>query len=114
MIWFRGEVVPDEAVRISALDRTFEHGLGLFETFRTWNGRPTLLPRHLERMRRSARELGLVLDPADLPDDRAVTQLIAEAARTAPRPLEDSPVADRAFRWPGGRRAGNRRHPPSG
>ena len=40
MIWFRGEVVPDEALRISVLDRTFEHGLGLFETFRTWNGHP--------------------------------------------------------------------------
>ena len=47
MIWTRGEIIPDEALRISVLDRTFEHGLGLFETFRTWNGHPTLLDRHL-------------------------------------------------------------------
>lgn len=75
MIWFRGEVVPDGAVRIVALDRTFEHGLGLFETFRTWDGHPTLLSRHLDRMRRSARELGLTLNPDDLPDERAVEAL---------------------------------------
>ena len=43
MIWVKGRLVPDEELRISVLDRTFEHGLGLFETFRTWNGHPTLL-----------------------------------------------------------------------
>jgi branched-subunit amino acid aminotransferase/4-amino-4-deoxychorismate lyase len=89
MIWFRGEVVPDEAVRIDALDRTFEHGLGLFETFRTWNGHPTLLCRHLERMLRSARDLGLVLDPDELPDERAVARLVDELARMEPRPPGD-------------------------
>lgn len=75
MIWTRGEIVDDHALRIAATDRTFEHGLGLFETLRTWGGYPTLLDRHLERMRRSADELGLVLDPADLPDAFAVDQL---------------------------------------
>lgn len=73
MIWSRGAVVDE--LRIDARDRTFEHGLGLFETFRTWGGRPTLLVRHLERMRRSARELGLRLDPDDLPDEAAVRAL---------------------------------------
>ena len=38
MIWVKGEIVADEALTISALDRTFEHGLGLFETLRTWGG----------------------------------------------------------------------------
>jgi branched-subunit amino acid aminotransferase/4-amino-4-deoxychorismate lyase len=57
------------------LDRTFEHGLGLFETFRTWNGHATLLGRHLERMCRSAGALGLDLDPSDLPDTSAVQRL---------------------------------------
>ena len=75
MIWFRGEIVPDEAVKIGALDRTSEQGLGLFETFRTWNGHPTLLGRHLARMRSSARELGLTVDPGDWPDEAAVREL---------------------------------------
>src|SRR5271166_3903504 len=77
MIWAWGELVADDALMVSALDRTFEHGLGLFETFRTWNGHPTLLDRHLERMERSAGELGLALDPKQLPDARAVEELIA-------------------------------------
>lgn len=62
MIWTRGEIVADDALKVSVLDRTFEHGLGLFETLRTWNGRPTLLSRHLDRLRRSAGELGLPVD----------------------------------------------------
>jgi branched-subunit amino acid aminotransferase/4-amino-4-deoxychorismate lyase len=82
LIWHRGEIVPDDALRVSVLDRTFEHGLGLFETLRTWNGEPTLLSLHVERMQRSARELGLTVDPAQLPDAKAVYHLI-EASRTS-------------------------------
>ena len=40
MIWVRGRIVPDDALAISVLDRTFEHGLGLFETLRTWEASP--------------------------------------------------------------------------
>ena len=76
MIWVGGRVVPDEALKVSVLDRTFEHGLGLFETLRTWNGRAPLLDRHLARMARSARELGLPYDSVMPPDDNAVSDLI--------------------------------------
>ncbi len=76
MIWVRGQLVADDALQVSVLDRTFEHGLGLFETFRTWNRHPTLLPRHLRRLRRSAAELDLALDPASLPDSQAVRDLL--------------------------------------
>jgi branched-chain amino acid aminotransferase len=75
MIWSRGEVIPDDALRISVLDRTFEHGLGLFETFRTWRGHATLLKRHLDRMGRSAGALGLHLDPNEGPDASDVLRL---------------------------------------
>jgi branched-chain amino acid aminotransferase len=80
MIWVEGEIVPDDALRISVLDRTFEHGLGLFETLRTWNGHPTLLRRHMERLERSARALGLFVESRQLPDAQAVSQLIASSA----------------------------------
>jgi len=76
MIWVRGELVPDEALTISVLDRTFEHGLGLFETFRTWNGHATLLPGHLARLRSSSQSLGIPLEPAWLPDEAAVRSLL--------------------------------------
>lgn len=76
MIWFRGKLVEDGAVRIDALDRTFEHGLGLFETFRTWGGHATLLGRHRERMCRSAGALGLRLAAGDWPDEGDVRRLL--------------------------------------
>jgi branched-chain amino acid aminotransferase len=76
MIWFRGTLLDDDSLKLSVLDRTFEHGLGLFETLRTWNGHPTLLGRHLERLTHSARQLGLPLDPRSLPDPAAVKALL--------------------------------------
>lgn len=76
MIWVRGEVVPDDSLSISVLDRTFEHGLGLFETFRTWNRHATLLPRHLVRLSRSAKDLDIPLDPKSVPDLAAVDALL--------------------------------------
>jgi branched-subunit amino acid aminotransferase/4-amino-4-deoxychorismate lyase len=81
MIWVRGQILADDALQISVLDRTFEHGLGLFETCRTWNSHPTLLPRHLRRLRRSAAELDLALDPANLPDSQAVRDLLIADGR---------------------------------
>ncbi|WP_346768767.1 aminotransferase class IV [Paenibacillus sp. HB172176] len=48
-----------EAV-ISVYDHGFLYGLGLFETFRTYGGgRPFLLERHLDRLRRGCAELGI-------------------------------------------------------
>src|SRR5690242_10680759 len=76
MIWVRGTIVPDEALTISALDRTFEHGLGLFETLRTWCGRPVLLERHLNRLKESAGMLLLQRHGLALPDANAVAALI--------------------------------------
>jgi branched-subunit amino acid aminotransferase/4-amino-4-deoxychorismate lyase len=77
MIWYRGQIIPDDGLRVDWRDRTFEHGLGLFETLRTWNGWPSLLDRHLERLARSARQLELPLNEAGLPDARSVLDLIA-------------------------------------
>ncbi len=76
MIWVAGKILPDDGLTINAADRTFEHGLGLFETLRTWGGRATLLDRHLARMLRSARELKLPIDAATLPDPDAVRALL--------------------------------------
>ena len=76
MIWVGGRVVPDDALKVSVLDRTFEHGLGLFETLRTYQRRARLLDRHLARLDRSARELKLPINSVELPDAAAVTALL--------------------------------------
>jgi branched-subunit amino acid aminotransferase/4-amino-4-deoxychorismate lyase len=84
MIWVRGQIVAEEAVQISVRDRVFEHGLGLFETFRTWNGHPTLMARHVARLERSASDLGLPLEPGQLPDARDLADLIAASRGAVP------------------------------
>jgi branched-subunit amino acid aminotransferase/4-amino-4-deoxychorismate lyase len=76
MIWIGGRIVPDEAMTIPAADRVCEHGIGLFETLRTWDGVAKLLPRHRARMIRSAADLGLPLVPTALPDPEAVARLL--------------------------------------
>ncbi|WP_435016876.1 aminotransferase class IV [Tundrisphaera sp. TA3] len=87
MIWSGGRILPDEALAIPCTDRTFEHGLGLFETARTWGGRPCLLEAHRARMLRSARELGMPIDPAAFPDARAVADLLAAEGQAGDRML---------------------------
>lgn len=48
-------LVSAARARIAALDRGFLYGDGLFETVRTYQGRPFALDRHLRRLARSAR-----------------------------------------------------------
>ena len=48
-----GLVAPDEA-RVSVFDRGFLFGDSVFETIRTYGGKPFALMEHLQRLRRSA------------------------------------------------------------
>lgn len=75
MIWVGGAVVPDDALKISVTDRTFEHGLGLFETLRTWQGLAPTLGWHFARMYGSAQKLGIEF-PRSFPDEGAVKALL--------------------------------------
>jgi branched-subunit amino acid aminotransferase/4-amino-4-deoxychorismate lyase len=76
MIWHDGKIVDPDDVRVGLDDRIFEHGLGLFETLRTYNGQARLLPKHLARLKASAYELGLPLDRVKLPGLDAVADLL--------------------------------------
>ncbi len=87
MIWSQGKIFDDHWLAIPISDRTFEHGLGLFETLRTWGGRPTLLERHKARMLRSASELNLPIDPSSLPDEEDVRRLLEAEGTTGDRML---------------------------
>lgn len=53
-----GNVVPAEQARVSVLDNGFTFGDAVYETLRTYAGRPFHLDRHLERLRASAARLG--------------------------------------------------------
>jgi branched-subunit amino acid aminotransferase/4-amino-4-deoxychorismate lyase len=77
-VWCGGQLLDDDAPLVAASDRVLEHGVGLFETLRTWAGRALLLPRHLARLVHSADALRLPLDPADLPGEDTIAAMLAE------------------------------------
>lgn len=49
-VYINGELVRKEDVVISPFDHGFLYGMGLFETFRVYNGHPFLLDDHIERL----------------------------------------------------------------
>ncbi|MFJ7198287.1 MULTISPECIES: aminotransferase class IV [unclassified Streptomyces] len=58
-IWVNGGLRDAEDARVSVLDHGLTVGDGVFETVKTVGGRPFALTRHLDRLTRSARGLGL-------------------------------------------------------
>ncbi len=73
-----GRLIAESEAVISAFDRGFLYGDGLFETLRLYHGRPFGWARHMARLRRGAQqlELALPLDPVAL--RRWVDELVRE------------------------------------
>lgn len=62
LVWINGAFVEPAAAQVSAFDAGLMHSVGLFETMRAQRGQVFRLYEHLERLRDSARELGLTND----------------------------------------------------
>jgi len=75
-----GRITPSEAASVSPLDRGFLFGDGVYETVRTFHGRPFRLGPHLDRLRRSADRLGIPWPAAPLDPGAEVTRTLAGAA----------------------------------
>ncbi|MDQ1688523.1 MAG: branched-chain amino acid aminotransferase [Frankiaceae bacterium] len=60
--WVNGELVADDEATVSAYDHGFVVGDGVFETLKVIDGEPFALRRHLDRLARSGRGLGLAVD----------------------------------------------------
>lgn len=91
-VWIDGELLPADARHLSAFDRGFQLGDGVFETLRARAGRPTELAEHLERLRRSADGLDIPLE--DVEDDA-----LAEGVRALLAAEElDGPDGDASIR----------------
>jgi branched-chain amino acid aminotransferase len=73
-----GRITGATEARVSPLDRGFLYGDSVYETLRTYSGRPFRLAPHLDRLRRSAEALGI--DPARTPVDIAQNVLDTIAA----------------------------------
>ena len=77
-VWVDGRLAPADERHLSAFDRGFQLGDGVFETLRARGGRPTELDAHVARLRRSADGLSMPL-PADVGADlaAAIAELLA-------------------------------------
>jgi branched-chain amino acid aminotransferase len=64
-VWIDGQLVAADAAHVSAFDRGFQLGDGVFETLRARAGHPTELEEHVARLERSAVGLAIGL-PADI------------------------------------------------
>jgi branched-chain amino acid aminotransferase len=60
-----GRITPERDAVISVFDHGFLYGEGIYETMRTYDGRPFLYARHMRRMRRSAAMIDLPLPFTD-------------------------------------------------
>jgi branched-chain amino acid aminotransferase len=63
--WVDGELVPAERAVVSAYDRGFRTGEGVFETLRAYGSHVFRLQAHLRRARAGATELGFDPGPAE-------------------------------------------------
>ena len=66
IVYINGSLVPRSEAHISVSDHGFLYGYGLFETMRAYNGTIFLLERHLDRLRKSAKSIGIKLSGVDL------------------------------------------------
>ena len=84
-VWIDGRIAPADEPVLTAFDRGFQLGDGIFETLRARAGRPTELAEHAARMRRSAAGLAI-----DVPDDletllaSAIDELLAAEGLAGP------------------------------
>lgn len=76
-IWVNGALRDEADARVSVFDHGLTVGDGIFETVKTTAGRPFALTRHLDRLTRSARGLGLP-DP-DLDEVRRACAAVIDA-----------------------------------
>ena len=59
IISVNGRLCDEREAVVSVYDHGFLYGIGLFETFRTYGGRPFLLGRHLKRLAEGCDALGI-------------------------------------------------------
>src|SRR5215211_7076801 len=90
-VWVNGRIGPAGAPVLTAFDRGFQLGDGVFETLRARGGHPTELAQHANRMRTSAAGLGIDL-PEDLEDRlrNAIAELLT--VEDLAGPLADASV----------------------
>jgi len=115
-VCLNGDLLNADDAHISPFDRGFLLGEGVFETFRSYDGRVPTAAEHLERLGSGCRVLGLdapepngllsavreLLRENELPDARIRITVTAQTLLTSASPLEPWPETARAVvaPWP--------------
>ncbi len=76
LCWINGEVVAPAEAKISVFDHGFLYGDGVFEGLRFYGNKVFRLPRHLLRLRRSAKALSINIPMSDDELAAALQELI--------------------------------------
>jgi len=74
-----GEITPADQARISVFDNGFTLGDSVYETLRTYAGKPFHVDRHLARLRRSAARLGFDIPLSDDEFRARVDEILSSA-----------------------------------
>jgi 4-amino-4-deoxychorismate lyase len=77
-LYLNGEIVHASEAVISPFDHGYLYGLGVFETFRTYEGHPFLLKDHLKRLSHGLKELNIAADLDEEKIRNAITILLAK------------------------------------
>ncbi|HZG87581.1 aminotransferase class IV [Paenibacillus sp.] len=75
-LWWNGTICDESEAVIPVTDHGFLYGMGLFETFRTYGGKPFLLDRHVARLREGCAELRFAYEPSEADIAAAVAALL--------------------------------------
>lgn len=96
-----GVVTPAADARVSVLDNGFTFGDSVYETLRTYGGRPFHLDRHLRRLRQSAGRLAIAVPQADGELAGRVDEVLARAGNEESyiRLLVSRGVGDISYRF---------------
>jgi len=82
MVNVNGRITDEREAVVPVFDHGFLYGEGVYETLRTYNGRPFLLDRHLRRLRTSA---GMIALRVPLTDDEFDARIATTAEAAAGR-----------------------------
>ncbi|WP_246946058.1 aminodeoxychorismate lyase [Bacillus pinisoli] len=77
-IYINGRIIKEEEAQISIFDHGFMYGLGLFETFRVYQGHSFLFFDHMSRLRKSLNELDIKWDLTNEELLQIVQELLAQ------------------------------------
>jgi branched-chain amino acid aminotransferase len=77
VVWLDGAILDATEAKVSVFDHGLTVGDGVFETIKVIGGRPFALRRHIERLHRSARGLGLDVPLGDARLRAAIDELLA-------------------------------------